>query len=390
MNDKLLATYDAQLEQLKQQNNHRHFRQIAHQGQHIILPDGKKLLNLASNDYLGVAGNADWQQEFLATWQADLPFGSSSSRLLTGNFESFERLEWRLSQAFGRSCLLFNSGYHANVGIIPAICDGRTVILADKLVHASMIDGIRLSPAKCVRYQHQDFVQLARLVARYQDDEMIDKIIIMTESIFSMDGDITDLPALVALKQSHDKVMLYVDEAHAIGTHGDGLGCAMAFGAAGQIDWLVGAFGKAIGSVGAFVICHQLMRDFLINKVRPLIFSTALPPINVAWTDFVFARLSTLDAPRQRLATLSAKLREHIGNLGLACPSSSHIVPIIVGQNERVLQLADELQQQGLFVLAVRPPTVPAGQARLRLCLNASIDDGEFAQLTNALMGIKI
>ena len=385
MNEHLLASYADAVALLKQQNNHRAFRQMHHQDRYIITPDNQKLLNLASNDYLGVATNHDWQQEFLATWQTDLPFGSSSSRLLTGNFESYERLEWRLSQAYGRSCLLFNSGYHANVGIIPAICDGRTMILADKLVHASMIDGIRLSAAKCVRYAHQDFAQLTRLVERYQDDDAIDKIIIMTESIFSMDGDITDLPVLVNLKKQHNKVMLYVDEAHAIGTHGDGLGCAIKFAVAEQIDWLVGAFGKAIGSVGAFVICHDVMKDFLINKVRPLIFSTALPPINVAWTDFVMARLPSLAAQRQRLTMMAQDLIAYIRDLGWQCPSSSHIVPVIVGENTAVLQMAKNMQQQGLFVLAVRPPTVPVGQSRIRLCLNATISDDEFAKLKTVL-----
>lgn len=386
MREKLLQKYADKLSHLNQKNNVRAFYPLTHCKRHIRLAYGKSLLNLASNDYLGVATNSDWQAEFLTNVAPKYQLGASSSRLLTGNFSIYERLESRMQGLFGRSCLLFNSGYHANIGIIPALCDDGTMILADKLVHASMIDGIRLSRAQCVRYAHQDFVQLERLLQKYQDDDRIHQIVIMTESIFSMDGDVTDLAMLVRLKNRYDKSMLYVDEAHAIGTHGmGGLGCGQDFGVLDEIDLVVGAFGKAMGSMGAYVICHQVLKKYLINVVRPLIFSTALPPINVAWTDFVVARIDKLGAERQRLADLSAKLIAHVKDLGLACGSKSHIVPIVLKENAKALAAAKLCQSHGLFALAIRPPTVAINQARLRLCLNATISDDEFEKLQKVL-----
>ncbi|MDO4894646.1 8-amino-7-oxononanoate synthase [Moraxella sp.] len=389
MREHLLDDYAHQLTRLKQQNNHRHLYPLLHQGKYVKLGnDGALLLNLASNDYLGVTQDGLWQEEFVNHWQGG-GFGSASSRLLTGNFAIYEQLEWRLSQLFGKSCLLFNSGYHANVGVIEAICDDKTVILADKLVHASMIDGIRLSQAKCVRYRHQDLSQLLRLVQKYQDDHTVRQIIIMTESIFSMDGDRTDLQALVNIKQAHDKVVLYVDEAHAIGVYGEhGLGCADQLGVMAKIDILVGTFGKALGSVGAYVACHQLIKDFLINRARTVIFSTALPPINMAWTDFVLAKLPDLASRRHRVQQFAGRLQAQIIDLGFDCPSSSQIVPMVLGSNNQALHAAQLLHNKGLFVLAVRPPTVPINQARLRFCLSASLDEQDMAYLTQSLQSL--
>ncbi|TXJ06062.1 MAG: 8-amino-7-oxononanoate synthase, partial [Acinetobacter sp.] len=284
----LYQSYANTLDQLKQQGNYRFFKQIERDGQQIRV-NQKTMLNLSSNDYLGLAQNQALKKTFIAQYPlAQQHFTSSSSRLLTGNFEEYERLEASLTQAFGRTSLLLNSGYHMNVGILPALSDDKTLIVSDELIHASMIDGIRLSKAQKQRYAHQDLVQLEQILTHAMDNDAIEKIIIVTESVYSMDGDITDLNALVALKQNYPKVMLYVDEAHAIGVYGDrGLGVAEQMGCIHEIDFLVGTFGKALASVGGYLICDEIIREYLINTMRSLIFSTAQAPINMAWTNFV-------------------------------------------------------------------------------------------------------
>src|SRR5690606_5963502 len=210
---KLLNDYAAKLDELKQQCNLRQFTSNVQQGR-VIEIKNQKMLNLSSNDYLGLASDIKLREQFFDETPNELRImSSSSSRLLTGNFPEHEQLESSLSQAFqGRAALLFNSGYHMNIGILPALCDSKTLILADKLVHASMIDGIRLSSAKYVRYRHNDLSHLTQLLQQYQVNESFDRIIVVTESIFSMDGDETDLAELVRIKKQFAKVMLYVDE----------------------------------------------------------------------------------------------------------------------------------------------------------------------------------
>lgn len=214
----LLNNYAAKLDELKQQGNLRQFTTNIQDGRNIQI-NQQSMLNLSSNDYLGLASNLHLREQFFdETPNEHRIMSSSSSRLLTGNFPEYEQLENSLSDAFhGRAALLFNSGYHMNIGILPALSDSKTLILADKLVHASLIDGIRLSTAKYLRYRHNDLNHLIQLLQKYHVDESFDRIIVVTESIFSMDGDETDLSELVRIKQQFNKVMLYVDEAHAIG-----------------------------------------------------------------------------------------------------------------------------------------------------------------------------
>lgn len=383
----LIDHYAEQLDRLKQQGNFRQFTSSQQQGREIYIAE-RKMLNLASNDYLGLAGNEDLRTEFFDRGNVQgHVMSSASSRLLTGNFPEYEQLEQCLSQAFaGRSALVFNSGYHMNIGILPALSDGRTLILADKLVHASMIDGIRLSASKYLRFRHNDLQHLQQLLERYQSDTDFDRIIVVTESIFSMDGDETDLKQLVHLKQQYSKVMLYVDEAHAIGVRGErGLGCAEQYQVIDQIDFLVGTFGKAIASVGGYLICHSVIRDYLINQMRPLIFSTAQPPICMAWTQFVFEKVLGLQQQRQQLAALSQFLQQQIVAKGYASPSTSHIIPVIIGDSQAAVDRAKQLQQAGFYVMPVRPPTVPQHSSRLRISLNSMIHQQDMEQLLEHL-----
>lgn len=352
-----------------------------------LMQGDKRYLNLSGNDYLGLAADDSLRDQF---WHSDaakaLPLSSSSSRLLTGDFPIKRDLEALLAKQFKReAALLLNSGYHANMGILPALADKNTLILADKWVHASLIDGIRLSGAKYLRYPHNDYTKLAQLVEEKHTQYQC--IIIVTESLFSMDGDCADLPQLVALKKCYGNVMLYVDEAHAIGAYGDnGLGLAEAQGYLADIDILVGTFGKALASVGAYVVCDQIIKTYLINTMRPLIFSTALPPINVAWSHFIFSQLPHWQAKREQLAALGQHLRGAIHATNpQATAGDSYIVPLLLGDNHRAVAVAQHLQAAGLYCLPIRPPTVPAGTARVRFSLNAAIHHDELEALCAAI-----
>lgn len=355
------------------------------QGQKRVLPKPNNAqLNLSSNDYLGLKNDNALRQEFWAMYNDTLAFGSSSSRLLTGNSSHHNRLEQKLATAFNRHALLFNSGYHANIGILPAISDKKTLILADKWVHASLIDGIRLSHANAYRYAHNDYDHLYALLSQHHKN--YERIVIVTESVFSMDGDVADLSKLVALKHEFGNVMLYVDEAHAIGIYGaTGLGLAEETNCLHDIDFLVGTFGKAIASVGAYVICDELIKTYLINTARPLIFSTALPDINVAWTQFIVDKLPTFDNKRRHLQQISSRLYCAIAQQPHPTGLHSPIIPYLVGDNNKTVALANQLQRLGFYCLPIRPPTVPKGTARIRFSLTANITDDELSALIDTL-----
>lgn len=366
-----------ELLELEKHSNLRRLPQMIHDGRDVVV-GGQRMLNLSSNDYLGLAADRELREEFLQTLTPDnfLPT-SSSSRLLTGNFSIYEELEAELAALFGtEAALVLNSGYHANMGILPAVSNQHTLILADKLVHASIIDGIRLTTARCIRYRHNDLAQLERLLE--QNHSYYQQIIVVTESIFSMDGDQADLQALVGLKRKYTNVLLYVDEAHAFGVRGKrGLGCAEEAGCIKDIDFLVGTFGKAAASAGAYIVCSRVIREYLVNRMRTLIFTTALPPINIAWTLFVVRKLAGMHERREHLAKISRMLREALQAKGYQCPSTSHIVPMIIGSSEDTVLRAEALQRHGFYALPVRPPTVPEGTSRIRFSLTAEIKKQE-------------
>ncbi len=382
------------LSKLKSEGNFRELPECEHYGKYIM-SGGHRMLNLSSNDYLGLASDGSLNAEFVAGLSSeDFKLSSSSSRLLTGNFPVFGRVERKLASLFGSdAALTFSSGYHLNMGVLPAVTDSKSLILADKLVHASIIDGIRLSQAKCIRYRHNDLEQLEWLLETHHAE--YEQIVIVTESIFSMDGDVVDLRKLVALKKQYDNVKLYVDEAHAIGVRGEtGLGVAQEQDCIGDIDYLCGTFGKALASVGAYLICSEQVRQFLINRMRTLIFTTALPPFNMLWTEFVLGKLALFSQAREHLAQISNLLRKSLtennasGFVADSSKSGSHIIPYIIGDSVRAVQAAKRLQEAGFCLLPVRPPTVPEGRARLRISLTAGITTEEVEALTAALRGL--
>ena len=380
-----MDAFKQQLEKLSAQNQYRSIPDLVHQGRYITR-ENRKMLNMSSNDYLGLASNENLRQSFLQRYGDNFPsFTSSSSRLLTGNFPVYTDLEQLIAQRFQReSALLFNSGYHANLGILPVLTTTKSLILADKLVHASIIDGIRLSQCEFFRYRHNDYEHLKSLLEK--NAGKFDRTFIVTESVFSMDGDVADLKYLAQLKKQFPNTYLYVDEAHAIGVYGkNGLGIAERDNVIADIDLLVGTFGKALASMGAYVVCDQILKECLINQMRPLIFSTALPPFNVAWTHFIFEQLPQLSKERTHLDQLSAFLRQEVEHRTQIMPSQTCIVPYILGENEATLTKAKDLQEQGYYCLPIRPPTVPKGTSRIRLSLTADMTIDEVKQFVACL-----
>ncbi|WP_333954775.1 8-amino-7-oxononanoate synthase [Psychrobacter sp. S4(2024)] len=394
------------LNALKAANQYRQIPNLQHHERYVI-SEGNRLLNIASNDYLGLGSNKQLQSDFLNQLNQfpvdSIPrMSATSSRLLTGNDEHLQALESELQEWYqnavdkknlssSKSVLVFNSGYHANIGILPALTTLpiKTLILADKLVHASIIDGIRLSQSKLVsyrRYRHNDYKHLAKFIE--QADSSVERIIIVTESIFSMDGDRADLAQLVQLKAKDARIELYIDEAHAIGILGDsGLGLAEETQTLADIDYLVGTFGKAFASIGAYIMCDDVVKHWLINQMRPLIFSTALPPINHAWTRFILAKMPSLTEQRLHLAQLSATLsdaipeRYRVSLIHQDAGYASPIVPYILGDNALTVEKAKQLQAAGFYALPVRPPTVPANTARIRLVMNAALSHEDCQRL---------
>lgn len=374
-----------ELIQLEQTGNLRGLPGIELDGKWIHL-DEKKMLNLSSNDYLGIASDQKMRQDFLSNPDIDKAiFSSSSSRLLTGNYPVYQKVERLLTDLYKKeSALVFSSGYHMNMGILPAIADKNTLILADKLVHASIIDGIRISSAQCIRYRHQDYRQLEELLDKHHAG--FRSMIIVTESIFSMDGDVSPLPLLVQLKKKYPNTFLYVDEAHAVGVRGlNGLGIAEEEDCIPEIDLLCGTFGKAFASMGGFVVCSKIFRDYLINRMRTFIFTTALPPIQLEWSFFVLNQMINMKEERMWLRKSSQIVKEALEGKGFTSTSSSHILPVVIGDSKETILKAGEMQRKGFYMLPVHPPTVPVGTSRLRISLTAGITSAELNQLIQNL-----
>lgn len=349
-----------------------------------------EVIDLSSNDYLGIAARPDLQAGFLKS-EANrrIPLTSSASRLLAAPQQEYALLEDMLSKLYGKPALVMNSGYHANTGILSALASGPgTVILADRLVHASMIDGMVLSRARFRRFPHND---LNRLEAMIQAERAASRrIIVAVESVYSMDGDSADIEALMELRRLYPEVLLYVDEAHGVGACGpQGLGLCAATGRLDEVDILIGTFGKALASSGAFCIASAELRDYIINRARSFIFSTSLPPLCCAWTRYVIERMTGMDAERQHLAALVAALREGIASIDpAAAGTSSHIQPFVTGDARRAVELSAKLLDEGFKVLPIRTPTVPPGTERLRISLSAALTTDQINRFVNSLRAL--
>lgn len=378
------------LQALKDDNNLRTLQDIQHDGIYII-KDNKRLLNLSSNDYLGIATDRELREEFFDTIDKEsLLLGSTSSRSLSGNYRIFTQLEDYIAAQFSnKSCLLFNSGYHLNISCMQALSEFSNVLfVVDKFVHASIIDGLRLGGKRFMRYTHNDMQSLASILEKTHNQ--YESIIIVSEGLFSMDGDLAQLDSLCAFKQQYSNVMLYLDEAHSVGVFGEnGLGLA-SLGYENSIDFLVYTFGKAIGSFGACMICSTHLKDFFINKARGFIYSTAIAPINVAWNLFVFQRLKSMQNRRKHLLNLSELLRKECAKYNINLMGEAQILSLIAHTNENALLLADKLSHKGFFAPAIKTPSVPPNTARLRISLTSNMQEEMMIELVSVLNANRI
>ena len=362
--------YEKILDELKHHSHFRDLKNFEKKDEKYIYFRGKKLLNLSSNNYLNFADNKKITQEFLNFAGNKYSFGSASARLLTGTLPVYKELEELLSNLYNKDAtLLYNSVYHANVGISSAINQKGDVIFSDKLNHASIIDGMRLSDGKFFRFPHNNMEALEKLLERERKNYK--NAFIITESVFSMDGDIEDLKRIIKLKKKYNCIMI-IDEAHAFGVFGEkGLGVAEELGIIDDVDLIVGTFGKSVGSMGAFVTGSKTMINFLINKSRSFIFSTALPPINIAFTKWIIEnQFPKTKAKRKNMLSIAKKMG-----------SDSHIIPVVIGENKDTVDLWEVLFHNGYFTLPIRPPTVPVGTSRLRLSLTADIQEKDLTVL---------
>jgi 8-amino-7-oxononanoate synthase len=357
------------LEELRASGLHRQLRLIeGAQGPSVQL-DGKPVLLLCSNNYLGLADHPlvrEAAAEAALTWGA----GAGGSRLISGNMAPHRRLEERLADFKGYdSALLFGSGYLANVGAISALAGRDAVVFSDELNHASIVDGCRLARAETFVYRHGDVEHLAWGLAEAGERASL----IVTDGVFSMDGDVAPLGDLVRLARSHG-CRLMVDEAHATGAMGPGgRGSVAAAGLSDEVDLVVGTLGKALGSYGAYVCASGELSEYLLNTARSFIFSTALPPPVLA---AALMALELLEAEPERVRNLNANaatLREGLVAENLvAGGGQSQIVPLEVGDAGRTMGLCERLLERGVFAQGIRPPTVPAGSSRLRFSVMAT------------------
>ena len=370
----MFEKYELTLDDLEKNSHLRSIKNFERKCGKYIYVDDKKLLNLSSNNYLGFADNEQITKEFLSEVGSKYTFGSASARLLTGTLPIYSELENLITKLFRtEATLLFNSGYHANVGINSSIAGSGDVIFSDKLNHASIIDGMQLAKGKFFRYKHNDMENLEKLLVKERNN--FNNAVIVSESVFSMDGDIANLLRLVELKKKYNCILV-LDEAHAFGVFGErGLGVAEKLNIIQDIDLIVGTFGKAIGSMGAFVTGKKVLINYLINKARSFIFSTSLPPINVAFSKWII----------ENKLPNTFEIRKKMLKLGKKMGSVSHIIPVIIGENDKTVEVSNILYQNGYFTLPIRPPTVPLGTSRLRLSLTADMEEGDLATLIKVL-----
>jgi len=366
----------AELERLEQAGLRRGRRVLAGRQGVTAVVDGREVVNFSSNDYLGLAAHpalVDAAHEALGR----AGVGAGASRLIVGNREDHERCERELEAWLGRPARLFNSGYAANTGVLPVVARPGDVVFSDELNHASIIDGCRLSRAEVRVYRHLDLEDLERGLAEERTRGR--RVIVVTETLFSMDGDVVEVVELDRLRRRFGAALV-VDEAHALGAMGDeGRGLAIPAGV--EPDVIVGTLGKALGSHGAFAIAGAATIELLWNRARTLVFSTGMPPAIAAASAAAIELVRGPEGVRRR-----ARLQENITRLGSRpARAETAIYPVRIGDDRRVMQVAEELLAEGLYVQGIRPPTVPARTSRLRVALSSDHTSNHMELLNNAL-----
>jgi 8-amino-7-oxononanoate synthase len=343
-------------------------------------------IDFSSNDYLGLSTDGRIRSAVEAALADGAPTGSTGSRLLSGHTPIWDELESELARLAGaEAALYFNSGYAASTGLFGCILRREDVVFSDSANHASIIDGIRLSGAHKVIFPHLDLNALEAELRRAAPGR--GRKLIAVESVFSMEGDRAPISSLLDLADRYGAEFI-VDEAHATGVFGPrGQGLVAEAGAIGRILAVVHTCGKALAGVGAYVLCSNVLKQFLVNRARPFIFSTALPPYIAAQMRAAVRIAAAADADREKLQALSAHLRARLQSEGFdTARSDSQIIPVMLGENERALAVASRLAEDGFAVRAIRPPTVPAGTSRLRLSLTVKHTTGMLDRLADSLV----
>ena len=353
----------------------RSLREFQREGAWVVTQDGRRLLNFSSNDYLGLASHPDVLDA--AARAAARAGGATASRLIVGTDPAYGELEAKLAD-FQRTeaALVFGSGYLANIGVISSLVGRGDAVFSDSLNHASIIDGCRLSRAAIHRYRHGDVEELESMLR----GSSAERKLIVTETVFSMNGDVAPLAEIVELKERYGAALL-VDEAHADGVFGPhGEGYAHELGVADSVDLHLGTFGKAFGAYGAYVAGSSLWVRYLVNASRSFVFTTGLPAAVIAAVHAALDVVYAADDLRAELQERARGFRARLANLGLdTCGSSTQIVPLVTGASDAAVALSGALEDAGVLAVAIRPPTVPAGAARLRFSLTALHGDRDIA-----------
>ena len=380
-----MRNYTDKLNELKEKSSYRTIKNIEKRISKYIIVGDKKMLNLSSNDYLNISTNKDLILEFVDKYKNndEFLFSSASARLLTGNSKSYNILENDFCKLFSKEAsLLFNTGYQCNQGVVSSLFSKDDCIFSDKLNHASIVSGLKLSQAEHYRYKHNDYDNLEKLLKEKRNQ--FNNAIIISESVFSMDGDISDIKKLVELKKKYN-CLLMIDEAHAFGVFGDNLaGVCNELNLLNEIDIITITLGKSLASMGAVCLSNKTIIDFLTNKASSFIFSTVIPPVNILWTRFLLEeKFDYLKNQKEKLNSLFNKVHKLYPSI-----SSSQIIPVIIKDALKTKNLAQHLQNKGYFVLPINPPTVPVGTSRLRISLGADISYNEienlFTEIKNA------
>ena len=380
-----LAWIDDEVDRLKESHLYREF--VTRESPPVagmVQLDGNQFINFGSNDYLGIAAS----EELVLAVQnsvSQVGVGSGASPLINGRGTLHRRLEHELAAFEGtESTLLFPTGYAANVGAICSLVGAGDVVFSDSLNHASIVDGCRLSGAKIVVYPHSNVSKLNELI---NSATGFKRRLIVSDGLFSMDGDFADVPSLCEIADQHD-AMLMIDEAHATGTVGEnGKGCCEYFGVDGRVDIVVGTLSKALGCQGGFVAGRENLIRYLFNKARTQIFSTAQPEAISAAALAALEIVRNQPQRREKLKEKSAVVRDQLAAAGLDIGTTqSHIIPVILGSNQIVLEQAKQLKKSGIFVPAIRPPSVAENASRLRVCLTSTHNAEQLDKLMKCLI----
>lgn len=348
-------------------------------------PEG---VDFCSNDYLSLSSQPEIGKPLIKALKKALPLGAGSSRLIRGHTSFHKKIETKLERFIEREAvLIFSSGYLANVGVLSLLCK-KALIFSDEFNHASLIDGMRLSGGKICIYPHRDMSYLKRKLERAKSQ--LQKVIV-TESLFSMEGDFAPLETLIDLAKNHS-AFLFVDEAHATGVFGErGRGCLSQFLFKNSSNEILSlhTFGKAFGSQGAFLACSKILKEHLINHCRAFIFTTAPSPVLLKLWETSLKWVQSKETERKVLQEKSSFFRQELRKMGFVTTSESQIVPLILGENKKTLHWAEQLQKKGFDVRAIRYPTVPKKTARLRICLHSKHKKKDLCSLLEVLKNLK-